>query len=79
MSAAAKAAHAQYLATAVGDDDHRRRRAAVFEIHMAWCRLSLSRVHLEWAQRALTDSYLSPEGALEILETAMAEIVGEAR
>ena len=59
--------------------DHRQlRRAESFELHMAWLRLALARVHIEWAEEALSDGHMNPQTALAILEDSISMIVGEA-
>ena len=60
------------------DDDAQLRRAAAFELHCAWLRLRLAQIHIEHAQVALRDGFVSPTGALAAIEEAMGEVVGEA-
>lgn len=49
-----------------------------WELRHGRIRLALAENELAWAQQALVAGFINPDGALEVLDEAMGEIVGDA-
>jgi hypothetical protein len=49
-----------------------------WELRHGRLRLALAENELAWAQQALVAGFINPDSALEVLDEAMAEIVGDA-